>query len=69
MEVHSTRLDTLQAAFEVMVKRAAPYGLAIRVGKSELHAWGGAPHATVYVRHQGKIFTLSTVTKDGVGAT
>ena len=38
----------------------------INVDKSELHTWGGAPHATVYVRHHGKLFSLSTVTKDGV---
>ena len=40
--------------------------MVINVGKSELHAWGDAPHAIVYVRHQGKTFTASTVTKDGV---
>ena len=57
---------SLQAAFEVMVKQAAPYGMIINVGKSKLHTWGEAPHATVYVRHQGKLFSLSTISKDGV---
>ena len=63
MAVHSTRLDTLQAAFGVMVTKATPFGLVINVGKSEVHAWGDAPQATIFVRHQSRLYTLSTLTK------
>ena len=66
MALHSTHLGTLQAAFEVIFKRAVPYGLIINVAKSELHAWGNAPHASICVRHQGKLSPLSTVKEDGV---
>ena len=65
MAVHSTRLDTLQAAFRVMVTKATPFGLVINVNKSEMYAWGDAPQATIFVQHQNKLFTLSTLTKGG----
>ena len=65
MAVHSTRLDTLQAAFGVMITKATPFGLVINVGKSEVHAWGDAPQATIFVRHQGRLYTLSTLARGG----
>ena len=65
MAVHFTKPGTLQAAFEVMIKKAAPFGLVLNVGKSEVHAWGGAPQASIFVRHQGRVYVLSTLTKGG----
>ena len=66
MAVHSTRLDTTQAAFEAMIKKATPFGLTINVSKSEIHAWGNAPHASIFVRHdRKKKITLSTYTPGG----
>ena len=58
-------LDTLQAVFQAMIKQAKSYGLAINLSKSELHAWGKAPHATICFRHQQRNFTLSTGATEG----
>ena len=37
----------------------------MNVNKSEIHAWGNAPQASIFVRHQRKLFTLSTFTAEG----
>ena len=43
LAIHSTRLDTFQAVFQVMTRQTKPYRFVINVGKSELHAWGMRP--------------------------
>ena len=35
------------------------------MGKSELHAWGGAPHTTIRLVHQGRSYKLSTINEQG----
>ena len=48
-----------------MVTQSKPYGLVINVGKSELHSWGGAPHTTIRILHQGRSYRLSTINDQG----
>ena len=65
LAIHSTHLSTLTKALKVMITEAKPYGLIINMKKSELHAWGNAPQATLTFLHQGVRHRLSSLDKEG----
>ena len=65
LAIHGTCLKTLSKALRVMIEEAQPYGLIINIKKSELHAWGNAPQATITFRCQGRRYNLSSMDKEG----
>ena len=65
LAIHGTCLKTLSKAVRVMIEEAQPYGLIINIKKSELHAWGNAPQATITFRCQGRRYNLSSMDKEG----
>mmetsp|Transcript_74063 Transcript_74063/g.130709 ORF Transcript_74063/g.130709 Transcript_74063/m.130709 type:complete len:95 (+) Transcript_74063:972-1256(+) len=65
LAIHGQHLSTLTKALKVMTAEAVPYGLVINMKKSEVHAWGDAPQATIAFRHHQKRYHLSSLDKEG----
>ena len=65
LAIHCKDLPALTKALKVMITEAAPYGLVINMKKSELHAWGSAPQATITFVHDQKRYHLSSLDKEG----
>mmetsp|Transcript_127587 Transcript_127587/g.220639 ORF Transcript_127587/g.220639 Transcript_127587/m.220639 type:complete len:522 (-) Transcript_127587:894-2459(-) len=65
LAIHCEHLPALTRVLKVMIAEAAPYGLVINMKKSELHAWGAAPQATITFVHGRQRYHLSSLDKEG----